>query len=187
VRQHELLVLVARGLTNKEIAPRLHITERGVAAAISRLLIRFETPNRAGLIARSLAELPELGSGLFELDYRRFDDSPYLVSVLSGPQLVLAYVNRRFEAVFGRSAVELVGRTVASALPHVNPQALAMARAVFEDGQPRTAGSLPARWQDAGGAWRTATFDLVQQALRGRSGDVVGVLEFAMESRAGAP
>jgi DNA-binding CsgD family transcriptional regulator len=50
-RQHQILRLVARGETNKEIAASLRISEQGVKAHISRLLERYGAANRVELVA----------------------------------------------------------------------------------------------------------------------------------------
>lgn len=50
-RQREVLGLLARGETNKEIADRLGITEQGVKSHISRMLARHGATNRTALVA----------------------------------------------------------------------------------------------------------------------------------------
>lgn len=50
-RQQEVLDLLVRGMTNKEIGGRLGITERGVKHHVSRLLALHAVGNRAELIA----------------------------------------------------------------------------------------------------------------------------------------
>lgn len=51
-RQVEVLRLVANGCTNKEIAGRLDVCEQSAKEHVSRLLRRFEAPNRAVLAFR---------------------------------------------------------------------------------------------------------------------------------------
>src|ERR1700704_3076591 len=55
-RQRQVFRPVAGGLTNKEIAFALGISERGVAAQVSRLLAKFAVPNRAALIAHVMSD-----------------------------------------------------------------------------------------------------------------------------------
>lgn len=59
-RQIEVLHLVARGCTNKEIARSLGVGEQSAKEHVSRLLRRFDAPNRAALAFR-----------LAEMSYRR--------------------------------------------------------------------------------------------------------------------
>jgi DNA-binding CsgD family transcriptional regulator len=56
-RQRQVLTLVARGRSNREIAGELGITEQGVKSHVSRLLSRHGVPNRTALVAttRSLS------------------------------------------------------------------------------------------------------------------------------------
>src|SRR6266849_760090 len=60
-KQAEVVGMVARGYTNKEIAARQRVTLRAVTAQLSRLMRKFDVPNRAGLIA---AVMSEAGVGL---------------------------------------------------------------------------------------------------------------------------
>ena len=50
-RQREVLRLLIRGMTNKEIWTRLGISERGVKHHVSGLLMLYQVANRAELIA----------------------------------------------------------------------------------------------------------------------------------------
>ena len=50
-RQRQVLTLVARGRSNREIADELGITEQGVKSHVSRLLLRHGVPNRTALVA----------------------------------------------------------------------------------------------------------------------------------------
>jgi DNA-binding CsgD family transcriptional regulator len=50
-RQHDVLRLVRRGMTNREIGGELGITEDGVKAHLSRLFLRFGVTNRVELLA----------------------------------------------------------------------------------------------------------------------------------------
>ena len=50
-RQRQVLTLIARGQSNREIAGELGITEQGVKSHVSRLLVRHGVPNRTALVA----------------------------------------------------------------------------------------------------------------------------------------
>jgi pimeloyl-ACP methyl ester carboxylesterase/DNA-binding CsgD family transcriptional regulator len=54
-REFEVLDLVASGATNTEIGDELHISVRTVESHISSLLIKLESPSRAGLIAAGIS------------------------------------------------------------------------------------------------------------------------------------
>jgi DNA-binding NarL/FixJ family response regulator len=51
-REHDVLKLVARGLSNKRIGDELGITEKTVKAHVSRLLMKFNVDNRYVLALR---------------------------------------------------------------------------------------------------------------------------------------
>ena len=60
-KQTDVIAMVARGFTNKEIAARQRVTQRAITAQLSRLMRKFDVPNRAGLIA---AVMSAAGVGL---------------------------------------------------------------------------------------------------------------------------
>ncbi|GAA0897836.1 DUF397 domain-containing protein [Pseudonocardia zijingensis] len=51
-RLHEVLTLIARGLSNAEIGAELHLTEDTVKTHVRRLLARLEVPTRAAAVQR---------------------------------------------------------------------------------------------------------------------------------------
>lgn len=53
-RQLQVLRLLARGLTNKDIGDRLSVTERTVKAYLSSIFEKLEVKNRAGAVAEGL-------------------------------------------------------------------------------------------------------------------------------------
>jgi DNA-binding NarL/FixJ family response regulator len=53
-REHEVLHTVIENLSNKEIATRLHISERTVKFHVSNLLAKFRAPNRRQLMLECL-------------------------------------------------------------------------------------------------------------------------------------
>ncbi|MET0790520.1 MAG: LuxR C-terminal-related transcriptional regulator [Polyangiaceae bacterium] len=62
-RQCEVLILLARGLSNKEIAFRLQIAARTVEEHVSQLLRKSGLSNRAGLVAAYWTEGGSSGNG----------------------------------------------------------------------------------------------------------------------------
>jgi DNA-binding NarL/FixJ family response regulator len=56
VREHEVLGLLAQGLSNKQIGRRLGISEHGVKRHVTRLLAKLNSPNRTFAVARALSE-----------------------------------------------------------------------------------------------------------------------------------
>jgi DNA-binding CsgD family transcriptional regulator len=51
-REHEISTLVSEGLSNKEIARRLHLTEGTVKTHVHKILQKARVPNRTALAAR---------------------------------------------------------------------------------------------------------------------------------------
>lgn len=69
-RQREVLARVRRGLSNKEIAAELGITEEGVKAHLARLYLRFGVRNRVQLVTEvtgALADGTDASTPLAEL------------------------------------------------------------------------------------------------------------------------
>jgi DNA-binding NarL/FixJ family response regulator len=62
-RQQQVLDLLVRGMTNKEIGERLGISERGVKYHVSRLFVLYDVESRAELIAIVLRR-QSIGDGL---------------------------------------------------------------------------------------------------------------------------
>jgi DNA-binding CsgD family transcriptional regulator len=53
-REHEVLELLARGLTNAEVAQRLYLSEKTVGHHVSAILRKLDEPTRAGAVAAAL-------------------------------------------------------------------------------------------------------------------------------------
>src|SRR5215210_2456524 len=134
-KQAEVVDLVARGLTNKEIAARRRVTQRAITAQLSRLMRKFDVPNRAGLIAAVMSaagmglpvgvSAPASGLGtkltIAPGDLAAvYENAPFMVAVTLGPQHVYTFVNRLAAQVAGRPAVSLVGRSVREAYPEID-------------------------------------------------------------------
>lgn len=55
-REHETLRLLAQGLSNKQIARRLRISEHGVKRHVANILVKLNCPNRTLAAARAIRE-----------------------------------------------------------------------------------------------------------------------------------
>ncbi|GAA3567147.1 response regulator transcription factor [Amycolatopsis ultiminotia] len=55
-REREVLALLVEGLSNKQIARRLVISEHGVKRLVSNILAKLNAPNRTQAVARALRE-----------------------------------------------------------------------------------------------------------------------------------
>jgi DNA-binding NarL/FixJ family response regulator len=53
-RELEVLELLARGLTNAEVAARLYLSEKTVGHHVSAILRKLDEPTRAGAVAAAL-------------------------------------------------------------------------------------------------------------------------------------
>jgi len=67
-REIEVLTLIARGLSNPDIAPMLHVSEETVKSHVANILAKLEAHTRAQAVAVWLAsgDRPELADELIE-------------------------------------------------------------------------------------------------------------------------
>jgi DNA-binding CsgD family transcriptional regulator len=194
-RQREVLGLVALGLTNKEMAHSLGISERGAAAHVSRLLARFRVPNRAGLVARTLSDAVEgtigdavarqgeptvLPSGI-ERELEGYRGSAFLIGLTVGPDNVLVYVNESGKKMNGIGPEAAAGSPFAArrASPGTNAFREGAARAI-STGRATTIEQQQARWLRDDGTWSSGRFSCVLQPLRELTGRVFGILWICM-------
>jgi DNA-binding CsgD family transcriptional regulator len=192
VRQRHVLTLIARGGTNKEIAHELGITERGVAAHVTRLLLRFHSPNRAGLVASVLSEgysrqamsvpIAAARPSIESLDLRAFDESHFFVTLTRGRDHVVAYQNKAARLLMsGVASKSVIGRpggerfTDGSSLRMQEIADDAFDRATTVSGD-----NTLVRWQNDDGSWDSGQFSWVMQPLFGSSGQVEGILWIGM-------
>jgi DNA-binding CsgD family transcriptional regulator len=189
-RQRQVLALVAQGLTTKEIAYQLGITERGVSAQVSRLLAKYQTPNRASLIARFIAN--QLGqpptphdttevatdqamiAGL-EQELASYENVPFFVGVTLGPDQVVVYQNRMSRDLTGAIQVRRPHREVFTG-DASQDWWREKGNDAFTKGRPVTVASARSRWQSGDGTWAEGIFSCVAQPLRDRRANVRGIL-----------
>lgn len=201
-RQAEVVGLVARGYTNKQIAVALGITERGVAAQVSRLLKHFGVPNRTGLIAKVVqaagfglapSERPPLDRvGIQahiatapereELLYRH---APFMVAVLRGPEHRFTYVNDLFARTTGFTGERLIGRALLEVFPAIAAEALADRDKAFRNGELIAAEHRPLRWRREDGTEASGTFTYIVHPLRTAGGRIDGLLFIGSDARSG--
>jgi DNA-binding CsgD family transcriptional regulator len=196
-KQAEIVDMVARGYTNKEIAARQNVTLRAITAQLTRLMRRFDVPNRAGLIAAVMSAagvglptdspLPAGGLGA-QLHIAPGDpaavyaNAPFMVAVTLGPDHVYTFVNRLAAQVAGRTAVSLVGKRVREVYPDMDPLFAAALDQVYATGIPWSAGDAFVTWTHLDGTSREGKANLMFQPLRDAEGRVVGLLHIGAEA-----
>lgn len=199
-KQADVVGLVARGYTNKEIAARQRVTLRAVTAQLTRLMRKFDVPNRAGLIA---AVMSAAGVGLppgavlpagslgphFQIlsgdPSTVYEKAPFMVAVTLGPRHVYSFVNRLAAQVAGRPAESLVGKSVRDAYPELEARFLAALDQVYATGVPWAAGHADVEWTHLNGTSRIGKANLMFQPLRDAEGRTVGLLHIGAEAGEG--
>jgi hypothetical protein len=165
--------LIADGLTNKEIAHLLVISERGAAASVSRLLEKFAVPNRAGLVARSIKARLDAESKWFGVD-----SAPELLIALTvGDQYEIAMLNATAASVLGIDLDRTVGVSLRERF--ADPSAMwwtDKAATARRTGAATVAAAERARWRRDDGLWTSATLTCVFQPLSGGDSGVHAVL-----------
>lgn len=196
-KQAEIVEMVARGYTTKEIAARQGVTLRAITARLSRLMRKFDVPNRAGLIAAVMSAagvgLPvgaarPAGGFVAQLDLTPgnpsavYENAPFMVAVTLGPDHVYSFVNRLAAQVAGRSADSLVGKSVREAYPDMDPRVTSALDQVYASGVPWSAGDANVTWTHLDGTRREGKANLMFQPLRDAEGRVVGLLHIGAEA-----
>jgi len=181
-RQREVLGLIALGLTNKEMAHSLGITERGAAAHVSRLLARFEVPNRAGLISRTLSDALSLPV-LLERELEAYSNSAFMIGLTIGPDDVLVYVNKAGQRMAGigpesETSARFISRRASGGTNAFREGA----RRAFRTGRATTVEQQQARWLRDDGTWSSGGFSCLLQPVREATGNVFGLLWICMPS-----
>jgi len=199
-KQAETVDMVARGYTSKEIAARQRVTHRAITAQLSRLMRKFDVPNRAGLIAAVMSAagvgLPTgatkpAGGLVAQLHIVAgdpaavYENAPFMVAVTVGPDHVYSFVNRLAAQVAGRAADSLVGKSVREAYPDIEPRFTSALDQVYASGIPWSAGDTVVRWTHLDGTSREGKANLMFQPLRDAEGRVVGLLHIGAEAAEG--
>jgi DNA-binding CsgD family transcriptional regulator len=191
-RQQQCLALIASGLTNKEIAHQLSITERGVAALVSRLLVRFDVSNRAGLVAQVMSDRlaqhaaedelqPHNESALFlptlQRDLEAYRTSPFLIAVTIGLEQRLVFLSDMMKRLMlGDGAERLLGTDGQDRDQSTSARWWrARSDEVFRSGVAKSMESVPQPWP-LRDVVQNATFSCVVQPLRDTRTEVRGVL-----------
>ncbi|TMC43981.1 MAG: PAS domain-containing protein [Chloroflexi bacterium] len=192
-RQQQVVALVARGLTTKEIAHQLQISERGVSAHISRLLAKFNVSNRAGLVAHTFSQLVSgavtVGAPADLTDPRvlpvdeiarelaGFQSSKFLVTLTLGPDPVFVFMNDAAARAMGLDAKSIVGVRVRDRFGDPSIASwLEKSEEAFRTGVPVSLENAASRWLRDDGTWTTEIFNCVLQPVRDASGSVNGML-----------
>jgi DNA-binding CsgD family transcriptional regulator len=188
-RQRQVFGQVARGMTNKEIAFALGISERGVAAQVSRLLAKFAVPNRAALIAQVMSDAleaevrtadpradPLVLTPEMARECATYEHSAFMVSMTLGVDNLIVFLNKACRERQGMS-VETAGSATFKAR-RGNPATAPFvegSKAAFRTGLPQTIEAQQTQWRRDDGTWDTGTVSCVLQPVR-RGRKVIGIL-----------
>jgi DNA-binding CsgD family transcriptional regulator len=199
-RQREVLDLIAEGRTTKEISHALGISDRGVAAQVSRLLVKFAVTNRASLVAAVLSEpmsdaeparplrrWTDLSAAATMLgtDFGALRGAPFIVVVTLGRNHVIAFMNEQAENLTGVSIAAVFGTPLGDQLNgSAVPAWAAVIRDSFRTGAAASIERLLLRWKRDEGSWDAKAVDCVAQPLRGNDGTVRGTLFICREAAA---
>jgi PAS domain S-box-containing protein len=180
-RQAEVVTLLARGYRTREIAETLAISDRAVAAHLTRLQRRFGVANRAALIDAVLttATIPSFALPS-DRDLARYADAPFLVAVTIGRDHVFAFVNDMWERVMGLRGRDVIGRPVRDVFPDRSATTYAARQRAFREGRPTTGNSWHFRWTQRDGSQREADLRYIYQPLRDPLGQVAGLMLIAI-------
>lgn len=175
-RQRQVLDLVRAGHTNKQIAARLRIGEQSVKEHVSRLLARFEAPNRAALVAATSAVAISRD--------RHTDDAassgvPILFALMRGPDHVVVSASPGLLALSpDRSPV---GKPLRSAYPELAGQGVfELLDVVYRTGQAMRSERFVGRFfRD--GSFVAVVVDLSLEPIKNVQGEVDGVLAYGLD------
>jgi hypothetical protein len=187
-----VLDLVAQGRTTKEMSHALGITERGVAAQISRLLSKFDVSNRASLVAALLSELTveeepprplrswtDLSAvvAILGTDLSALHAAAFYVALTLGRNHLIAFMSESAERTMGISVATAFGTPLRDRLEMpVAPQWALTLGESFRTGAAAFVEDLPLSWRRDDGTADSGLFTCIAQPLRGVDGLVHGTL-----------
>ena len=150
---------------------------------LARVRGRIELANlraRAAAVDRALLAAAEAEQGrLHEI----FQQAPVMTAVLRGPEHVFEIANALYEQGTGRSAGELLGRSVRAAFPELAGQGwYELLDEVYRSGMPTVGTETPARIDRAGaGILDDIYFTFTYQPMRDAAGAVWGIVVTAVD------
>jgi DNA-binding CsgD family transcriptional regulator len=190
-RQRQVLDLIAQGQTTKAMSAALGITERGVAAQVSRLLRKFGVANRAGLIAAVLTELTadeepprplrswtdlSAVARLLGTDLGALRKAPFHIAVTLGRNHLTGFLSEQAERTLGVSIRMAFGMNTSHLFAQPDPELAARMDRSFSSGAAVLMDRVPFRWTRDDGTPMSNTFTCIVQPLRGTDGAVHGTL-----------
>jgi PAS domain-containing protein len=175
-----VLELVLVGRENKEIAAELGLAEQSVKGIVSRLLKKFEVPNRAAL-ADAGARLELLGGLALDRSWtsQLLAGTGFQVAIFRGPDFRFVAVNEAFARAVGERP--LIGRTMREAFPDFEGTGrFQIAERVYATGEAFVAHEIPSAY-DRGNGPEVTYVDAILQPLRDDDGKINGLALFAID------
>jgi len=191
-RQTDVLQLLLRGLSNREIATQLGISERAVKVHVSSLLQKFSVTSRSALIAKVLTALHS-GERLrrtmslrtkarsLSARFKPYEQSPFMVAVTLGPEHRFVFCNEVAARVARRTRDRIIGRTVKEIDPDFEARFGKALDKVYKTGIPVTVGGAATGYVSGDGTAPNLVLDLIFQPLRCTDGLIEGILHIGTE------
>lgn len=179
-RQAAILELVSDGLSNKEIASLLGVSEQAIKEHVSTLMRLLEAPNRASL-GDAAATRRFLGAADIDPQWLRylFQESPVHVAIVAGPEHRFTAVNAAYQAACGDR--EIVGSTYREVFPERAQLADELDR-VYASGERFVGTEIPRRFvREAGGPEEAGHVTVVLHPLPDAAGGTGGVAIFNVD------
>jgi PAS domain S-box-containing protein len=169
-----VLDAVAQGLSNKEIAQNLGISEQRVKEVVSALLKKFEVRSRTAL-TRAATNMRILGLDLHDaIPYSYlFDEAPVLIAVTRGPEHRFVMVNSAYVQAFG--VREYVGRTVREVFPDAPKEAYAALDRTYAGGERYAESEQHSVYEMPDGKQREFYLSFINEPIRSSSNEITGI------------